>query len=341
MSLCFFSLFFYNNNSHEFFFFFSSRRRHTRSTRDWSSDVCSSDLFAAGGVGSASSECRSPTPWRASLGGCGSRSGSTASRCRPATPLCAGASAGARPAERRRPSCVSGRRVGHAVDRVIWAPTRSSAGRGRSTGPCCPTSCAARSSGSPETGPRTRSNRFSATASMATSAIDEVRRQEFFRAGPVMRKYGRGKRWLLLHRWRNVRGSKRRELQELFDANRRLYKAYVLREQLDWLWTYKTRRGVADFLEGWQRALRWQRLPEMKKLSEFLLRHFEGIAAYCDHPVRFGVVESLNTTIKAVLRRARGMRDEQMLVLKLKWATAHPIRSSRDLERFITRAGCI
>src|SRR6266536_3938402 len=26
------------------FFFFSSRRRHTISTRDWSSDVCSSDL---------------------------------------------------------------------------------------------------------------------------------------------------------------------------------------------------------------------------------------------------------------------------------------------------------
>src|SRR5438874_13688203 len=27
------------------FFFFSSRRRHTRSLRDWSSDVCSSDLW--------------------------------------------------------------------------------------------------------------------------------------------------------------------------------------------------------------------------------------------------------------------------------------------------------
>jgi transposase len=175
----------------------------------------------------------------------------------------------------------------------------------------------------------------------ASKAIDEVRRQEFFRAGPVMRQFGRGKRWLVLHRWRNVRGSKRRELQELFDANRRLYKAYVLREQLDWLWTYKTRRGVAYFLEGWLRALRWQRLPEMKKLGQFLLRHFDGIAAYCDHPVRFGVVESLNTTIKAVLRRARGMRDEQMLVLKLKWATAHPIRSSRDLERFIAAASCI
>src|SRR2546421_8322433 len=30
------------------FFFFSSRRRHTRSDRDWSSDVCSSDLLPFG-----------------------------------------------------------------------------------------------------------------------------------------------------------------------------------------------------------------------------------------------------------------------------------------------------
>src|SRR5208282_6245905 len=30
-----------------FFFFFSSRRRHTRCYRDWSSDVCSSDLWCA------------------------------------------------------------------------------------------------------------------------------------------------------------------------------------------------------------------------------------------------------------------------------------------------------
>src|SRR5699024_11333223 len=33
-----------------FFFFFSSRRRHTRSKRDWSSDVCSSDLPCPGSV---------------------------------------------------------------------------------------------------------------------------------------------------------------------------------------------------------------------------------------------------------------------------------------------------
>ena len=173
----------------------------------------------------------------------------------------------------------------------------------------------------------------------ASAALDDVRRQEFFRAGAVMREHGRGKRWLLLRRWKTVRGSKRVELQTLFAANRRLFKAYVLREQLDRLWTYTTRPGVLNFVLGWIRALRWQRLPEMERLGDFLFRHIEGIAAYCDHPVRFGVVESINTTIKAVLRRARGMRDEQMLLLKLKWTTAHPIRSARDLARFLSPQG--
>src|SRR5207249_8132248 len=37
-------------------FFFSSRRRHTRSKRDWSSDVCSSDLMLV------------PAPWRKAFG---------------------------------------------------------------------------------------------------------------------------------------------------------------------------------------------------------------------------------------------------------------------------------
>lgn len=169
----------------------------------------------------------------------------------------------------------------------------------------------------------------------ASAALDDVRRQEFFRAGAVMRAVGRGKRWLLLRRWATVRGSKRQELQELFAANHRLFKAYVLREQLDRLWTYKTRPGVLNFLLGWIKALRWQRLPEMERLGDFLLTHIDGIAAYCDHAVRFGVVESVNATIKGVIRRARGMRDEVFLVLKLKWATARPIRNARDYARFI------
>src|SRR2546429_4153921 len=52
-----------------FFFFFSSRRRHTRCSRDWSSDVCSSDLSLLDieSAGFAASSCldrgqAQPTP---------------------------------------------------------------------------------------------------------------------------------------------------------------------------------------------------------------------------------------------------------------------------------------
>ncbi len=46
-------------------------------------------------------------------------------------------------------------------------------------------------------------------------------------------------------------------------------------------------------------------------------------------------VESVNATIKGVIRRARGMRDERFLLLKLKWAKARPVRSARDYARFL------
>src|SRR2546426_1750924 len=48
----FFIFFFQSEDDIRYFkvtcFFFSSRRRHTRLQGDWSSDVCSSDLFCAG-----------------------------------------------------------------------------------------------------------------------------------------------------------------------------------------------------------------------------------------------------------------------------------------------------
>jgi len=58
-----------------------------------------------------------------------------------------------------------------------------------------------------------------------------------------------------------------------------LFKAYVLREELDRLWAYKTRERVAEFLFGWLKAMRRQRLPEMEKLADTLVKHFDGIAA--------------------------------------------------------------
>ena len=73
----------------------------------------------------------------------------------------------------------------------------------------------------------------------ANKAIDEVRRAEFFRKGGRMRGVVKGKRWLLLTRWTNLDSQKRQQLNDLFALNRRVMKAYLLKESLERLWTYR------------------------------------------------------------------------------------------------------
>jgi transposase len=67
----------------------------------------------------------------------------------------------------------------------------------------------------------------------ANAAVDEVRRAEFFRKSQKLRGLIKGKRWLLLSRWVNLDTTKRRMLNELFALNRRVQKAYLLKESLD------------------------------------------------------------------------------------------------------------
>jgi transposase len=150
----------------------------------------------------------------------------------------------------------------------------------------------------------------------ANAAIDEVRRAEFFRKGGRMRGLVKGKRWLLLTRWMNLDTGKQQMLNRLFALNRRLMKAYLLKESLDRLWTYRSAAAMRRYRDQWIRQLRWQRLKPFQKLAELLLRHWEGIENYCHVPVRFGVVEAINGNLKALLRRGRGYRDLRYLLLK-------------------------
>jgi len=150
----------------------------------------------------------------------------------------------------------------------------------------------------------------------ANRAVDEVRRAEFFRKGGRMRGLVKGKRWLLLTRWVNLTAGKRRQLNELFTLNRRLLKAYLLKESLDHLWEYRYEGPMVRYFKSWMDQLRWQRLLPFQKLAEMLLDHFDGILNYCRTKVALGVVEAINGNIKSLLRRGRGYKNLRYLLLK-------------------------
>ena len=153
-------------------------------------------------------------------------------------------------------------------------------------------------------------------------ALDETRRAEFFRQGGAARAVLRGKRWLLLRAWGNLERGERQELKALLALNRRLAKGHLLKEQLGRLWDYTYEGAAWRFLTAWMRALRWQRLPAFDKVAQLLSRHLEGILAYCHVKIPFGKVEAINGNIRAMLRRGRGYRDHEYLLLKVQKATA-------------------
>ena len=150
----------------------------------------------------------------------------------------------------------------------------------------------------------------------ANAAIDEVRRAEFFRQGGRKRELVKGKRWLLLSRWVNLNTEKRRQLNQLFGLNRRVMKAYLLKESLSRLWEYRYEGAMVRYLQSWIDQLRWQRLTPFEKLAGMLLDHLEGILNYCRTRIAMGVVEAINGNIKALLRRGRGYKNHRYLLLK-------------------------
>lgn len=152
----------------------------------------------------------------------------------------------------------------------------------------------------------------------ANDAVDEVRRAEYFRKGMKMRGLVKGKKWLLLSRWKNLAGKQRGELNRLFQLNRRVFKAYLLKESLERLWEYHYEGAMLNYLQRWIDQLRWQRLPVFQKLGEMLLQHLEGILNYCRTKVRFGVVEAINANIRMLINRGRGYRNLHYLLLKAK-----------------------
>ena len=152
----------------------------------------------------------------------------------------------------------------------------------------------------------------------ANDAVDEVRKAEFFRQGKEKREVIKGKKWLLLSRWENLTGAPRGELIRLFQLNRRVFKAYLLKESLERLWNYRYEGAMLNYLKKWMDQLKWQRLVPFEKLAETLLKHLHGILNYCRTKVRFGVVEAVNGNIRMLINRGRGYQNLRYMLLKAK-----------------------
>jgi len=162
-------------------------------------------------------------------------------------------------------------------------------------------------------------DRFHIVAHM-NKAIDKVRAteaKELERKGyvPVLKN----SRWLLLKRPENLTGKQDTSLAELLQYNLKTVKAYLLKEDFQSFWQYRSPYWAGVFLDRWcTRAMR-SRIEPMKQVARMLRRHNGLIINWFRARKEFssGIVEGLNAKAKVATRKAYGFKRFKTLELAL------------------------
>jgi len=151
----------------------------------------------------------------------------------------------------------------------------------------------------------------------ATDALDEVRREvwnDARRAGQqATANELKGCRFAL---WKNPEDlTKRQEakLANIARTNQRLYRAYLLKEQLRQVFRLAL-EPAKDLLKTWVAWARRCRLRPFVKLAKSIAEHQSRIEASLTLNLSNGLVESMNTKIRLITRQAFGFHSAEPLI---------------------------
>ena len=142
-------------------------------------------------------------------------------------------------------------------------------------------------------------------------ALDKVRAEEAKRLRqakqpPILSKT----RWCFLKRRENLTEKQGFKLNELLKMNLRTVKAYLLREQFQEFWEYRSPGWAGKFLDQWCHTATFSRIEPMKDLAKMLTAHRHLILNYFRAKKQFnsGIVEGLNRKINLTIRKSFGFR---------------------------------
>lgn len=162
-------------------------------------------------------------------------------------------------------------------------------------------------------------DRFHIAANL-NKAVDQVRRQE---AGQLKAKglkpVLKGARWLFLKRYDNLNAVQSFKLRQILRANLRTVRAYLLKEELDFLWSYVSPAWAGKFLDAWIRRVMRSRLEPLKTKARSMRRHRELIINWfrAKGAISNGIVEGFNNKARVVTKRAYGFRTYEALQVAL------------------------
>jgi len=152
---------------------------------------------------------------------------------------------------------------------------------------------------------------------LATDALDEIRREvwnDARRAGEIAAaKDLKGARYALWKNPENLTDRQTRKLASVQKTNRRLYRAYLLKEQLRQIYRLPAGQAIR-MLDDWIAWARRCRLAPFVKLAKTITKQRDGIVAAISHGLSNARVEAINTQIRLITRRAFGFHSPGALI---------------------------
>jgi transposase len=152
---------------------------------------------------------------------------------------------------------------------------------------------------------------------LATDALDEIRREvwnEARRAGQTQTARDlKGARFALWKNPENLTAHQQAKLSDVQTTNRRLYRAYLLKEQLRQIYRLPADAAIR-LLDGWLKWARRCRLAPFVKLARTITEQRDGIVAAIQHGLSNARVEAINTQIRLITRRAFGFHSPDALI---------------------------
>jgi len=154
---------------------------------------------------------------------------------------------------------------------------------------------------------------------LVQDAVDEVRRDEVRAAATdEERKQLKGTRWPLLKSFWNLSLFESGRLASLQRENKRLYRAYLLKDALVRVLDCRDEWLARTKLDQWIRWARRSRLEPFKRVAGTIRTYAEGILAYVTSGLSNGRTEGLNGKTRAITRRAYGFHSAHGLIALIK-----------------------
>jgi transposase len=140
--------------------------------------------------------------------------------------------------------------------------------------------------------------------------LDTIRMEEWRKLkGSAKAKAVKGLRWLLYRHPTSRTKAQTRTLNALKKSNRRIWRAWVLKDEFQRLWDYTYKGSAQSFIHAWMAAARRSRLQPIMDFVKTISKHLPAILAFIPSKLTNAAAEGINRIIGIVRNRASGFKS--------------------------------